>query len=73
MKIQCANCKGYKTVTDRATTAAVGFGLVFFGGLFSVFLFPLIFVVIGILILFGAAFTKSKRVMCKTCGYSAPL
>ena len=70
MTIQCPNCKGYKTNTDRATSLALGAGLTLFGFLFSVFIFPLIFAVVGIGILITAACKKAKRFTCKTCGYN---
>lgn len=69
MKLQCPNCKSFKTTNNRNITAGVGFALLIFGGLFSWLIFPLAFAFLGIVMLLISACMKPTQGQCNACRF----
>lgn len=69
MQVQCPKCGSYKTISDKKTTMIVGLVFLVGGGLFSFLIFPLIFCVIGLVMILSGAFSTSKKMKCNSCHF----
>lgn len=71
-QVECPKCHSFKTSSDKKIVIILGVLMLIGGVLLGVFVFPLVFIPIGILLILVGSLSKAKKYTCFQCQYKFP-